>query len=149
MHGVNVELSNFNSMIKFISIFFLLAASCNGGDNMNYGALTGKWRYENSSLSITPDSDTARLPYVEFGADGKTVSGFLGCNRFGASFDINAGEIKFKEMMQTEMACDNMETENRFAAFLNAAGTYKIENKKLYLFKSIDKKVFVVLRKIE
>lgn len=88
MNRLNVELSNFMRVSKLLSIFFSLLGSCNGGDNKNYGALTGKWRYETSSLNITAASDTARLPYLEFGADSKSVSGFLGCNRFGARFAI-------------------------------------------------------------
>jgi heat shock protein HslJ len=136
-------------MAKFIYVFLLIITSCYGGENSNGSALTGKWRYENSSLSIVAISGTSRLPFLEFVKDGKTVSGFLGCNRFGARFSTKGDEIKFTAMMQTEMACDNMEIENSFAAFLIVAGWYKVENKKLHLFKSKDRKEFVVLKKIE
>jgi heat shock protein HslJ len=135
-------------MFKLVSIFFLLLASCYGGDNNKIATLTGKWRYDSSSLKVVVVSDTSRLPFLEFGKDGKTVSGFLGCNRFGAKFSTRSNEIKFTEMVQTEMACNNMDIENSLTAFLQNANEYKIENKKLYLLKSTDKTV-VVFRKTE
>jgi heat shock protein HslJ len=136
-------------MAKLIFILFIGIVSCYGGYKKDDNMLTGKWRYESSPLNIVTASDTTRLPFLEFGKDGKTVSGFLGCNRFGARFSIKGEAIKFTEIMQTKMACDNMEDENKFSAFLAGVGEYKIENEKMLLFTEADKKKFIVFRKIK
>ena len=64
------------------------------------------------------------------------VFGSGGCNRFRGSFELDAlnNQLSFQPMATTMMACDNLETEDKFFKTLEKVSQYEIKNDSLMLF---------------
>jgi len=99
-----------------IVIGLSLSACAPGGSRLSLADTS--W----SLVSYGSGSDqTPAMPNHEttltFGSDGQ-VSGNLGCNSFGGSYEIKADQIIFGPLMATLMAClDNGVMEQESAAF--------------------------------
>ncbi len=79
---------------------------------------------------------------LQFSADGAS-GGNAGCNRFGAqTTEIKGKSIRFKEIIQTEMACLDdanntytglMDQESRYLQTLSRVREYQVDEKSLAL----------------
>jgi heat shock protein HslJ len=62
------------------------------------------------------------------------ASGFAGCNRFTAAYELQGSAIRFKPGASTRMACrEGMEQEQAFLRMLDAAASWRIEGERLQL----------------
>ncbi len=76
-------------------------------------------------------------PYVLFDLREKTVSGFLGCNRFSGQFETSDDSIKFSKLISTKRACGDLQSiETPFSKNLGEAEKFKVETDRLYLYKN-------------
>jgi len=88
---------------------------------------------ELDGVEVTLDNSLTKYPYIKFN-DLKTASGNLGCNSFGSIVEFTgSNSIKFSEIVSTEMACSNLETEEKFNKALQSATTYIVSGTKLFL----------------
>lgn len=88
---------------------------------------------ELNGAEILLDTTFPQYPYVKFESLTE-VGGNLGCNGFGGNLVISAPDsINISQIRSTKMACPNLEIENRFAAALENASTYKVEGNTLLL----------------
>jgi putative lipoprotein len=76
---------------------------------------------------------TQRVITLEFTSDGK-ISGNGGCNVYGGGYTQTGSALKFTDIFSTQMACDDLQPENKFFAALQKAGSFKVKNSKLYLY---------------
>lgn len=81
----------------------LLAAACAGGGPVS---IVGEWRlvsYGDASkpMSALPDVETSIL----FGENGQ-FGGNVGCNGFGAEYQVSGDEIVFDGIVSTMMYCE-------------------------------------------
>lgn len=141
----------------FIIALAVIAAACNNTANQrtsgeneatgnktetgpSYSELYEKeWKLsELNGKAIVLDSTFQQYPHLVFHKEN-TVSGSLGCNRFGGEITFEAGNmIKISKIVATQMACPNLQVEQGFLDALNNAKSYKLENNVLTL--SNDKK---------
>jgi len=77
---------------------------------------------KNSVIEIQPN-------HLKFNGNG-------GCNRIGGNLQIEKNNIKFSNVFQTKMLCENMEQESLFLRLLEMTNEYKITGGKLLLYKN-------------
>ena len=140
---------NFNFMmnIKFTACLLLIStlAACTGNTkpaNENSATvnntadssdinLNGQWFIENISLNdsvkITPTEEVPERSQYFIFADS-TYSIMTNCNSFNGSIAIKGDSIMFGDGMMTEMACDNMATEDALRKILPSVVRMDMEN---------------------
>jgi heat shock protein HslJ len=100
----------------------------------NSASLTG-----NSWKLVSYGPVTGQVPAVAnvetsltFGTDGK-ISGKLGCNSMGGDYTVDGGNITFKNVYATEMACPDPQMAQESIAFmvLQNMTTFKIDGSTL------------------
>lgn len=93
-----------------------------------------EWRLlELNEKAITLDSTFQQYPRLIFHKEN-TISGSLGCNRFGGKIEFETiNTIKISDITATQMACPNLEVEQGFLDALNNAKSYAVENNVLML----------------
>ncbi|MCM1318370.1 MAG: META domain-containing protein [Bacteroides sp.] len=94
--------------------------------------LNGKWAIESivlndSSAVIPADLGLADEAAMTFSCDS-TVSISTGCNTMGGMYIINGDSIRFDNMMQTRMACPNMDIEMALTNALPTIATVELAN---------------------
>ena len=100
-------------------------------------SLKGKWKV---SKLVGIDS-LIKSPTLNIDLEAKKISGNAGCNNYGASFTIDKEQLKFETPFATKMYCTNMKIEKTFFECLQNTSYYQIENGKLKLFSSENKKL--------
>ena len=84
--------------------------------------------------AITVDTTFKRDPLLVFGKENNQVSGNGGCNGFGSSFELSGDDgIVISDITATQMACPNLDLEQRFFEVLKAVKSYRIEGHTLTL----------------
>lgn len=77
--------------------------------------------------------EDVREPYLLLRADG-AAEGNGSCNRFRGGYTYSReGELQFKDLISTRMACPGLDTENAFNQVLNNTRTYRISGDTLWL----------------
>ncbi|MDE6548885.1 MAG: META domain-containing protein [Muribaculaceae bacterium] len=154
--------------IRFMTAFFAVAmmASCTG----NKGAvdkdsakvndiakeatvdLKGQWYIENIFFN---DSDYVRpaeiLPdirqYVQF--TDSTYSIMTNCNSISGYYTLSGDSITLEDGMMTEMACDNMQTEDALRRILPDIATIDVENDSIVRLNCTNNSSYLILKKIK
>lgn len=126
--------------IMTVAVLFLLGAvgcktaktSSNTIDITNQ-----KWELiEMNGFPVVMKVPGAKLPYMRLSAGDLRVSGNGGCNGFGGIYSLQAnGRIHFSQMISTQMACSEMDTETAFFKVLNTADNYTVKGDTLSLNK--------------
>lgn len=96
-----------------------------------------QWRLMDlGSTSVTLNNGALRSPYLHFLNDENKVSGHGGCNRFNGRYMIKSeNRISFTDIASTKMACDQMETENKFFNALERADNYTLNHDTLSIYR--------------
>jgi len=73
--------------------------------------------------------------HMVLNSEGDRVQGFSGCNRFTGGYELSDGQLRFKQLASTGMACmDGMEQEQRFLELLAGAMRFTISGDSLVLY---------------
>lgn len=107
--------------------------------------LTGKW----TLVELQGKAVKAAKPaFVEFAADGKRVSGSLGCNRFTGSFTHDGQRLSFGPLAGTKMACigEGAQIEKDFSMALRETQRLQIFEGQLTLMDEMGTKLAVLKR---
>lgn len=152
-----------NAKLMIMAFVAIAATSCTGNKNGNatavenltqnvaaYADIKGRWYLENIVFS---DSDYVRpsdqVPgvrqYIEF-ADG-TYFIQTNCNTFSGTYAIKGDSITLGDGAMTEMACDNMATEDAIRRILPNIATVNIENDSIVRLDSRNPSEYIVLKK--
>lgn len=124
-------------------VIFLFACGSNEKATTKQGDVTLEGNYwkltELNWKPVATDPGTQEL-YLTLNPNGLQVSGNGGCNGFGGSYELhsNGFNIRFKQIIRTEMACvdqKNMDQKNDFLSMLEMADNYAINDNKLQLNK--------------
>jgi heat shock protein HslJ len=81
-----------------------LLAACTGGASS--ASITGEWElvaYGSASSPTAAHSEVETT--ISFGEDGQ-FGGNVGCNGFGAEYEVNGSEITFDAIVSTMMYCE-------------------------------------------
>lgn len=144
------------SLSVFVAASAIIATACSGNKEHNDSCantnadIRGKWYLENivlnDSMSVRPAEETPDIPqYVIF--DDSTYSIRTNCNSISGPYYINGDSITLGDGPMTEMACDNMATEDALREILPNIATICIENDSTARLNSRNQGEYVVLRK--
>jgi heat shock protein HslJ len=138
-------------MLRFIFMLFtfsiLFFAGCSSGGSTANPILHDIWALESiEGEKIIIYETVKNLPVLEIYIKEERVHGNTSCNTINGKIKVDEGEIKFFDMVTTEMACPG-NLEQRFLSALEKVTNYKIGKMRLYLFD--DSKEIIVLRKID
>ncbi|NBL65183.1 META domain-containing protein [Flavobacterium sp. NST-5] len=74
-----------------------------------------------------------KLPEIEFNIVENRFAAFAGCNRIGGELESEKDSFVFKDVVATQMMCDNIKIEESLMEALQAANKIEIREKRLYL----------------
>lgn len=149
--------------IKFFSAIAVTAAlfSCSGNktasDSTNTGSqeptadIKGKWLLENivvnDSVNVRPAEEIEDpRQYIEF--DDSTYFISTNCNSISGWYKINGDSIILGDGAMTEMACENMATEDMLRQVLPYISTIDVINDSITRLNSAEVPQYIVLHKI-
>ena len=142
----------------------LLFASCTGNSTQNAGqaeetavnatktvSITGKWCIENivlnDSTNVRPaEINPEQCQSITFGTDS-TYSIITNCNSLQGRYIANADSLVFEAGQMTEMACDDMRSEDYLRQILPEVRTAEFENDSTLRLNTTGADQYIVLRK--
>ena len=138
-------------MLRFIFLLFtfsiLFFAGCSSGSSTANPLLHDIWALESiEGEKIIIDETVKNLPVLEIYIKEERVHGNTSCNTINGKIKVDESEIKFYDMVTTEMVCPG-NLEQRFLSALDKVTNYKIEKMRLYLFD--DNNELLVFKKID
>lgn len=120
-----------------------LLAGCAAGDPQLSGTSWNLAAYGPSGnlTAAAPDVETS----LAFDPDGQ-VSGNMGCNTFGGSFQEQGGKVTFEALASTLMACDEvrMQQEGAVLGLLSGEMNFSIDGSRLTLTSAAGDQVVVL-----
>lgn len=91
----------------------------------------------------TIDSDSEQ-PFISFN-DGK-ITGFLGCNDFLGSYELNNNKIKINPVARTLKMCANITLEDRLNESFQFMHYYKIESNTLKIYDNNHNEIAIFIK---
>lgn len=92
--------------------------------------IVGYWYIDNivlgDSLSVRPAEQAPMRAYIIF--TDSTYSIMTNCNAFNGSYSLKGDSLRMGDGAMTEIACDNMVTEDAVRRILPQIATVKVEN---------------------
>lgn len=154
---------HFNILIIIAALSFT-ASSCSGAKDNKSEALDvvttikadaylrGQWAIENivfnDSDYVRPDEAVpGTIQYIVF--DDSTYSIMTNCNSISGSYTVNGDSITLQDGLMTEMACDNMETEDALRRILPDITSLDVENDSVVRLNGKTPAECILLRKIK
>ncbi len=153
-------------MRKFGLFLLLGLASCTGVKQNGAGAvvesgdadestatcdLQGQWEIENivendSSYVRPSETGEGAGTRIDFRKD-HTFGIMTNCNHIGGSYNLTNDSIRFTDISSTEMACDNMDTEEMLLKILPIVNTVDCINDSVTRLNSDKGDSYIVLKK--
>jgi heat shock protein HslJ len=137
-----------NNLVTLILIFFALITF--GQTNISHKKnkkkkaktsfikavpIHGQWVLESIDKDFNTLNIVTKNSMIEIQPNLIKFNGNGGCNRIGGNLLIDKNNIKFSNIIQTKMFCDNMQQEGLFLRLLEMTSEYKIIGGKLLLYK--------------
>ena len=106
------------------------------------GGLVGAWRVESLGGDTIPASAALAITF----ADGGTVDGSGGCNRFSGGYRAEGAKLAIGPLRATQRACDGpaMEREGTFFALLDSVEGFAVADGRLTLLAAGGRRVVLV-----
>ena len=104
--------------------------------------LYGQWILRQINDSIIADNKIVKININSKGSIGGNNS----CNSYGGNYKLNANNISFSDLLQTQMFCEGS-IEREYMSALNNTRKYKLENKKLSFYDKNDRLLLVFDKK--
>lgn len=157
--------SSFSNM-KFFSISFLLLflfCACSptnttektSADTVEQSVtitpdLTGQWYIENivfnDSLNVRPEEEVpGSRQYITF--ENETYSIITNCNSLSGTYSLKGDSIHIGDGAMTELACDNMATEDALRKILPDVATVDVTNDSIVRLNCKNASSYIILRK--
>ena len=112
--------------------------------------ILGQWYIENIVFSDTdyvcPEEQVSgSRQYILF--EDSTYSVMTNCNHGSGGYSLNGDDIEFGDGAWTEMACDNMATEDAIKKILPTLSKVELENDSVMRINSNESSQYLILRK--
>lgn len=127
-----------NYLLIFSLFTFLICCTTKTAQQTSID-ITGKtWKLVEINGQPIQLKNPKNNPYFSLNTTDMRYEGNAGCNGIGGSFEIKQDimRIKFNQGMSTMMACDDLETEQRFTKALLGADNYSVNGNTLTLNKA-------------
>lgn len=120
-------------LLVLVIISGMLAAGCSSSSNSHSGSFKGtEWiLYEMNGVKYGQGNVT-----VVFSDSSNRAGGKAPCNNYSSEYTISGSKLTFGNIMSTEKACADMDSENIYYKILPGIVSYKITGEKLYLYDS-------------
>jgi heat shock protein HslJ len=83
---------------------------------------------------VGPTPADSKEIHIKFRANQKQFEGFGGCNGMGGTYELKAGNrIKISRIISTQIACPQLDTENKLREILEMVDNYSLTTKTLSL----------------
>lgn len=126
---------------SFAALAMLLLSACSTNDkttdtdsadaNIMLGniGLQGEWLLQSYRVDCVSTEFEDSLKYkLNFNEPDNTFSLSTDCNMINGEFGITNDSVRFKNMLVTEMACDDMDVEQSMLRLLNDTTAYALYN---------------------
>lgn len=118
-----------------------------GRQRSDFDKMLGSWDVVTMRRQQKAELENLSNVHFELKADS-TFTGKGGCNIINGKFSVKGSSIKFKSIISTRMACDNMDKENAFLNLLeNRISEYTFNGNQLLLRDGASNIVFECKRK--
>jgi heat shock protein HslJ len=109
--------------------------------------LNGEWVI----IELTGLDETVSLEgnFFQFDAEGGLFSAFLGCNNISGAYVFEDPSITFSDIARTEMACENMNSEELFCFLIEQVALTSVTEEGFLQLKSAEDEVLITLKKVE
>jgi heat shock protein HslJ len=133
-----------SKLFVFVVTIFILI-SCHNTRKMENTATSNNAEFKETYWKLTelrgvevPEpKEGEKEVYFRLRNDGSRVEGNGGCNGFGGTFELSAGNrIRFSKMISTMMYCSRMETETALYKVFETADSYSLSGNVLQLNKA-------------
>ncbi len=114
----------------------ILIWGCSSSNNSGSSALTGtNWvMFEMDGNKYEPA--TGKALTLVFEKSSGQVNGDAPCNSYSSGYTKSGNKLSFGNILATEKACGELETETAYFKLLQRTFAYQISGDKLYLFDS-------------
>jgi heat shock protein HslJ len=110
----------------------------------------GEWQLVELGGQPVAADGAGRAPSLQFDREQRRVAGFSGCNRFGGTFELGAGDtLRLRQMFSTKMACLGENVEPQFLRMLEQVERWRIEENQLLLHGSTGADPLARFRRVE
>lgn len=134
-----------------IIAFATIAAACNTGNQQSADNTTAEQKEETKQQTadlsgkewklvtlngeaIALDTSFNKEPHIIFDRENNKVTGNGGCNGFGGNLALTGADgIGISDIISTQMACPNLDLEQRFIEALRNARHYHVDGNTLVL----------------
>jgi len=124
---------SFIALLLFISVSVLAGCSSSGSSSDNKPLTGTEWvLFEMDGNKYEP-ADGKNVT-MKFDGKEKNVNGKAPCNTYGGPYIKSSNKLYFGGLFSTEMACDELKSEQEYFKILGKVFSYKISGDKLYFF---------------
>ena len=96
--------------------------------------MEGKWELSFFKDKEIPGNRFLKTPYVEFGNEGKHISGNASCNGFNGTVTLDDSMMQFSKFAVTRMMCVHENMEQEFLNELSKVTAYEITTQGLNMY---------------
>lgn len=151
------------SLIAGVILFLVMTTGCSGnketksdraGEEIQTEVanadIRGQWYIENIVFSdsdyVRPDETSSSMKqYIVF--EDSTYFIMTNCNTFNGSYTVKGDSIKLGDGIMTEMACDDMQTEDALRRILPHISTIDVQNDSVVKLNGLAPAECILLRK--
>jgi heat shock protein HslJ len=125
----------------------LFTICCSSSEETTNLLLNDIWALESiEGEYYKADSTVEQQPMIEIHLKDERLHGNTGCNQLDGKVNVDGSQIKFLDMITTEIYCPGS-IEQEFLRALGKVSNYKIEKMRLFLYEDETEKL--VFKKID
>jgi len=124
----------------------VLLAECGSQKNVPVD-LNGNWQI----TELTGLDETVSLEgnFFQFDSEEGLFFAYLGCNNIAGKYVFEDSSITFSDIARTEMACENMNSEELFCFLIEQVALTSVTEEGFLQLKSAEEEVLITLKKVE
>ena len=124
---------SFFALLLFISVSVLTGCSSSGNSSDNKPLTGTEWvLFEMDGNKYEPS--VGKNVTMKFDGTEQNVNGKAPCNTYGGPYIKSSNKLYFGGLFSTEMACDELKSEQEYFKILGKVFSYRISGDKLYFF---------------
>jgi heat shock protein HslJ len=124
---------SFFALLLFISVSVFAGCSSSGSSSDNKPLTGTEWILFEMDGNIYEPADGKNVT-MKFDGTEQNVNGKAPCNTYGGPYIKSSNKLYFGGLFSTEMACDELKSEQEYFKILGKVFSYRISGDKLYFF---------------